>query len=250
MEIKIKQTIEENLSNIRSYLEEASKSSAPFRNYKGYVDPNTGRIELGKVKPEDSQFLSIILSVKNPVKSSEICFFIFDTEEKPLDPEKIALIANKVIKKTLFLLNSLAHKNYPIFLDRGGFIEEYLFSNDFSQKRDQIATNPAFFGKIKRIDAEKVLQGKEEGSYLIRELDPITEIQRENLERQNLIIFDACLITFLQKEGVCSEYFIIHMGDYWWIYSDDPNFTSPKTFFSGLKELICFQKELRIPIKH
>jgi hypothetical protein len=249
MEVKIKQTIEQNLSHIRLYLAKAIKSSVLFRTYSGYVDLITGKIELGGVKPEGKQFMSVILSIKNPEKSSDICFYLFDTHEQLITSEKIGLIANKVVKKTLFLLNSLAHNNYQIFLEKGDFIEEYLFSKDFSPKRDQISIHPAFFGKIKRIDAEKILRGKKEGSYVIRDLDPVTEIERESLEKENHIHFDACLITFLQKEGVCSEYFIIHLGGNWWIYFDDPNFTSPKISFSSLKELICFQKELRIPIK-
>lgn len=249
MDTKIKETIEKNLSHIRTYLEEAIKSSDHFRSYRGYVDINTGGIELGGTKPEDKQFLSIILSVKNPEKSYDPCFYLFDAQEKLINPEKINLIAKKVVKKTLFLLNSLAHNNYLIYMERGGFIEDYLFSKDFSPKRDQIATHPAFIGKIKRAEAEKILQDEEEGSYVIRDLDPITEIERDTLEKENHILFNACLITFLQKEGIYSEYFIIHLGDNWWIYSDNPDFKSPKIFFSSLKELICFQKELRIPIK-
>lgn len=107
----------------------------------------------------------------------------------------------------------------------------------------RIENHPAYIGQVDREKAEDILDSKPKGSFVIRELDSLSKTLKHSLETENNTTVEACLITY-KKEDKIGEYFIIHMEDKWWIYSDNPDLSKPKETSSSFEELVEKHKEL------
>lgn len=106
-----------------------------------------------------------------------------------------------------------------------------------------IQDHSAYAGNIGRTEAEHLLEKKPKGSFLIREIDSISSAQKKALERENKISFEACVITYVKEDRI-GEYFVIHLKDKWWVYSDNPDLSTPKEVSSSIEELIKQHNEL------
>ena len=87
-------------------------------------------------------------------------------------------------------------------------------------KGKEIKQIKEYKGKISRIEAERFLLVKKMGSFLLRDLDETTLIQKQLLEAENQISINAVLLTYLKEDGKIGETLLIKANGRWMIYSD------------------------------
>ena len=82
---------------------------------------------------------------------------------------------------------------------------------------------PGWVGSISRFEAEKYLEGKEVGTFVLREGDELSSRMLSALERANHEHLESCLLTVVEPGEKIAEYLIVHTPQGWTFYQDNPD---------------------------
>lgn len=175
-------------------------------------------------------------------------FEVLDNEEKSLNPHDIDPIAFRVTSETIELLNKKAEEE--VHLPKEFLLEEEvlrdLSSIQVELESEQIQHLPGWVGAIDRIEAEKLLETKEIGTYLLRAGDEITEQSAFHLDKESHLSLHPYILTVVQDQSKISDLLLLQTDKGWTVYHDDPNLNDPEIyqFFPTVKVLIDQMKEI------
>lgn len=231
----------ENLIRFREALPEASASEKDFRKYKALLNCKTGDMRFAqKISALEKELLQnskkgashqdwkeIVIVVHD---GSMPAFEVVDAKNHPLNPKELDPLAWKVASETISILNFRAKEDG---FEKGPIEKAVL--RDFSQihliaKEDQIEGFPGWMGSLTRLEAEKRLEGKKIGTYLLREGDEITLSCMFHLQEENLTHIRSFLMTVVQEEAKISDILLLKTDQGWSFYHDDPNLHDLKIY--------------------
>jgi hypothetical protein len=176
-----------------------------------------------KESVEDWKEIRIIIQQNSPSEAAH--FEVQDAHEKSLKPAELEPLAWRIASETLDFLNLKAKEVVGKHLE---MLPEEAILNDLSsiqisQSKEQIESFPGWMGSIDRIEAEQILNGKPEGTYLLRQGDELTLSISFHFEEENLLQVHPYLLTIVQKEGKISDILLLQTNKGWTLYHDDPN---------------------------
>lgn len=229
------------------------KHSGGERVYKVLLNRKTGEMRFPqKIKSLEYQVAKRKgkLQAPNDWKEARIVvkdhFELRNGQNHPLEPTEVDPPARRVIRETLEVLNSRAQAVQGIKLLEEEVLQD-LSSIDFAVEVERIEDLPAWVGSLNREEAEKRLEGKAEGTYLIREGDPITRAIGFHFAEENHLLVHPFLLTVVEDEEKISDILIIQTSKGWTQYQDDPNLNdtmlyqyeaTPDALLRGLMQII------------
>jgi hypothetical protein len=149
----------------------------------------------------------------------------FHFEVPNLKSSDVASAAWDVLSETLRILNQKAQQ---IQVHPTGLLPEEMVLSDLSTiqltgSKDQIQDLPGWVNSMGRIEAERILDGKSEGTYVLREGDELTLSISFHFEEENPLKIHPYLVTVVEKEGKISDILLLQTNKGWLLYHDDPN---------------------------
>jgi hypothetical protein len=212
----LRKEVADNLEEVRGSLRKGEK------HYRALMNISTGQIRcakdihrleaaFGKQKIERMEDWREILFEAGPNRI-EIANF----SHSDLSP-----LAWRIISETCFILS------------RG----EDLSSVHLIEGREKISDLSHWCGVLSRIDAEKRLDKKPVGSYLLREADLIAHRTAFHLSEENQIFVYPYLLTRVEPDEKTVDHLILETPFGWTEYLDDPNLQD--------KTLYCYHSSLR-----
>jgi hypothetical protein len=211
------------------------------RTYKVLINRKTGdmrfaqkisSIELsrkGKATTEDWKEAHLIVHTKDKLH--------FEMEGlSDLEP-----LSQRIANETVDILNEKANEMTSLPAE---MLEEEAVLLDLSgiqvgSPREQIQDMPGWMGSIGRIDAEKMLQNRPVGTYLLREGDEITISTAFHFEEQIHMNIHPYLLTVVETEEKIVDIILFKTAKGWTFYHDDPNLKDPiYHYFPNAKALI------------
>ncbi len=149
-------------------------------------------------------------------------FELQNVHNQRMEPTEVDPLAWRIIRETFEVLNLRAKE-----IKEGGLPEEAvlrdLSSIHLSTPVDRIEDLPAWVGKLDRERSEKKLEGKLEGTYLIREGDPLTQAIGFHIAEENHTPVRTFLLTLVEEEEKISDILLLQTDKGWTQYFDDPN---------------------------
>jgi hypothetical protein len=215
------------------------------RAYQILLDLETGEMQFAKKisgTKTDPHWKSIYLVVRE--EGGHVHFDLWNIDEKPLkrsDLEKPA--AWEIATRTVQTLNNIANKVSRVALSE-------LLPEDQILASEKIELSPSFHvlknlerweGSLDRIEAEKKLENRFPGSYLLRELDPLAQATIAKIAEDNKITeLQSCIMTFVERDRKICEVILIGISEnQWTFYQDNVDLHSPKyTYYPSAEFLI------------
>ena len=181
-------------------------------------------------------------------------------EVASLKPSDIASVAWVVLSETLNVLNQKAEH---IQGNKRGMLPEEAVLCDLSSihmavGKDRIEDLPGWMHAIGRVEAERMLDGKPEGTYVLREGDELTLSISFHFEEENLLKIHPYLVTVVEKEEKISDILLLQTSKGWLLYHDDPNledkaiyqyFPTPQVALAQLKDTVKSPLVSPFPVK-
>lgn len=176
-----------------------------------------------KEAPEDWKEIQII--VHQPGKLEAVHFEVRDAQNRSLKPSELEPLAWRIASETLDILNHKAEEVKGQLLDMlpEEAVLHDLSSIHISSMKDRINDLPGWLGSISRVEAEQMLDGKPEGTYLLREGDELTIAISFHFEEENHLHIHPYLVTVVESEGKISDILLLQTSKGWILYFDDPN---------------------------
>lgn len=130
--------------------------------------------------------------------------------------------AASVLLETLKILNLLSE------MARGAIAAalERLEEVEVEVQRERIESLPGWHGRMSRLEAERELEGRGSGVYLIRVDGSLIDAVANSFARANKIAVKFYLLTFNSRKGQISELMLIETQWGWTICRDDSNLAS------------------------
>lgn len=176
-----------------------------------------------KEEARDWKEAKICISRKSPEEPAY--FEMRDSKNQKLEPTQVEPTAWRVIRETVEVLNERAKQ--VVGYEYGMLAEEVVLRDlsmiHLSIPIEQIEDLPSWAGRLSREEAERRLEGKGEGSYLLREGDPLTQAIGFHLAEENHTSIHPFLLTRVEEEKKVSDILLIKTGRGWTLYRDDPN---------------------------
>lgn len=109
---------------------------------------------------------------------------------------------------------------------------------------------PGWAGEVSHAEAESLLIGKREGTYILRHGDFITHILEDNLSDENEKDMHCFILTVVEQNQKIEDILLIQSEDVWLLYHDDPDLIhDPYPSFSTLQELLdSLQTKAKYPL--
>jgi hypothetical protein len=109
---------------------------------------------------------------------------------------------------------------------------------------------PGWDGRIDRIAAEQLLQGKRIGSYLLRKSDEIADAIVSQLSATNHLAIKSYLCTVVESQNKIADVLILHNPKKGWtVYQDNPDLSdSAYRYYSSAKDLLAHHHHLKYPL--
>ncbi len=162
------------------------------------------------------------------VKKGEVHFDLRDQAHHPIKPEGLEPIAFLVINETLEALNQIAHQHRSFRSE--GLPEEQILKDlsdiHLSPSQTRIDDFPGWLGSVTRIDAEKMLQKRPHGTYLLRHVEELGRAMIFHLAEENRMVVKGYLCTIIEGKEKISDLLFIQIDRGWTIYQDDPNLSA------------------------
>ncbi len=179
---------------------------------------------------EDWKEVQIIVQQSNSHDPAH--FEVRDSSDHSLKPSDIDPLAWRIASETLDILNKKAKEVKKT--DGEMLVEEAvlqdLSSIHIASPKEQIEDLPGWMGSISRIEAERRLENKPVGTYLLREGDEITLSIAFHFSEENRLSVRPYLLTIVEKEQKIADILLLYTNKGWTFYHDDPN----------LKDLIAY----------
>lgn len=219
-----------NLHRFQSFLAEQSiyRDQRKERIYPMWVDLQTGVIDF---KKKDDLPISTQKELKLIVQESKDGMAHFNIEG---DLSSLNLRVQAVAEETIKTLNLLALVLFRTLPEEQAIKD--LSHVHLQPWDDQIEKFPGWHSVLQRVDAEKLLQGKPIGTYLIRSGDPITEMLIEQYPPE----LTGYILTVVEENEKISDYLILKTTKGWALHRDESdlrNYTYLPTFQALLETL-------------
>jgi hypothetical protein len=211
----------DNFNQFQRLLGQRVAQSSDEQHFKVLLNRKTGGMrfpeninELGKHLSQNrwegsslSDWKEIQIIVSHSKKNPH--FDLKDSQNKPLEPTDLDPIAWKIATETLAILNEDSLKNLP-----------------------------GWVGTLGRIEAEKKLEGKPIGTYLVREGDSLTEASVFHLAKENHLVVYPFILTVVEMQEKISDILLLKTEKGWILYQDEPNLGSYSHFRSASELLL------------
>ncbi len=184
-----------------------------------HISRKKGKGEL----PNDWKEARIVVSKKNGEVAAH--FELLSAKSEKFDLNDMDPLAWRVIRETLEVLNKRAKEvvgfEYKMLPEEA--VLNDLSSIHLSIPVEQIEDLPAWVGSLKREEAEKRLEGKRQGTYLLREGDHFLQAITFHMAEENHLSIHPFLLTFVEEEEKISDILLFKTSKGWTFYHDDPN---------------------------
>jgi hypothetical protein len=216
------------------------------RHYKALLNRKTGDIRFTKKisaiehhisrsgpkkeSVEDWSEILILVHQKSPFDAAQ--FEFVDSRRKPLKPSELESLAWRIASETLEVLNQ---KGESVKGKQGDLLPEEAVLKDLSQihlspHTEGIEDLPGWMGSMSRMDAEKTLEKKVIGTYLLRQGDEITVSIAFHFSKENLLSIRPYLLTVVEAGDKISDILLLETAKGWTLYQDDPNFKDEQLY--------------------
>lgn len=176
-------------------------------------------------KEEPGDWKEALICISRPTPEGPARFELKDGKRQNLEPTQLDPTAWRVIRETVEVLNERAKQ--VVGFEYGMLAEEAILRDlsmiHLSIPIEQIEDLPTWAGYLSREEAERRLEGKGEGAYLLREGDPLTQAIGFHLGEENHTSIHPFLLTLVEEEEKISDILLIKTGKGWTLYRDDPN---------------------------
>ena len=138
---------------------------------------------------------------------------------KQLDP-----LAVRILFETLDVLNKLVllyHADSEVLPEAEAL--RHLRDIHIGPVQESIENVPGWSGRLSRIEAEKDLDGRPVGTYLIRKGDRLDESVAHAIAETNKMPVHVFVLTFIEKERKISDRLLIQTDMGWTICRDETN---------------------------
>jgi hypothetical protein len=219
------------------------KQPHAHRMYTALLNKKTGELQFREDAPTgDVHHDWMTIKIEVETKKEGLFFYPKDLRGLPLQDKGLASLAWRVISETFETLNRMSllssHGKSTMALPEALAMED-LSQIQLFDSGEKIEYLPGWKGKINRVTAEHLLQGKPVGSYLFRNGDEVTEAIISQLASSNQIKIKAYLCTVLQSERMISDTLILHTYRGWTTYRDNPDLSdSEYVYFSSAHDLL------------
>lgn len=215
-----------------SLLEKKPRAESEEREYKVLLNRKTGDMRF----PQKIKNLEYQIARKKGGRESagdwkevriivtrDAHFEVRDPKNTKLEPTDLDPLAWRVTRETLEVLNIRAKE-----AAEGGLLPEQAALKDLSKIHlsmpvEEIEGLPAWMGSLTREAAEKRLEGKELGTYLLREGDPLTKAMAFHLSQENGFPVRLFLVTVIEADEKISDILLVRTPQGWTFYQDEPN---------------------------
>jgi len=200
----------------------------------------------GKSSGSPADWKEIQIDVK--MKNGEVRFDICDEAHRHLKPDGIEPLAFRVISETLEVLNRIAHEHRPT---KGEWLPEEEVLHDLSDIHlaplaSRIDDLPGWLGSVPRIDAEKILENRPNGTYLLRKADPDTVAIAFHLSEENRMTVEPYVCTVVESHEKISDILLLRTDRGWTEYKDEPNLLAPIYIFHASPQGLLLQLNCRV----
>ena len=185
------------------------------------------------------------LHVKNPEgPHQKQSFSLYNERDKEFDRSALEKSAQTVMQETLRILNE-GVEGYK----GSARIEDYVLDDltrfEYVPAETDVLDTPAYKGNISRIQAEKLLEKRKVGTYLLRDSSEMSGF-RVCYDIENCIICKGYGLTVKTSEYKISEYLLLK-NDEWMIYDDDPDFKHQAKHYVSFADLLKTIPDARYP---
>ena len=149
-------------------------------------------------------------------------------------------LARRISNETLSVLNQFGKEissSAPQGLAEERVLVRALTSVQRSLEGESAEQLPGWVGRIDRLEAEEILQGKPVGTFLIRKGEDVVQLSADALSRSNREPVQLSVLTFVEQGKKISERLILQTPDGWALYTDDPQLRE-YTFYPSAQELL------------
>ncbi len=205
----------------------------------------------GQEKIEDWKEVRIVAHQEGPKEKTE--FEVVDAEGQNLRPADLEPLAWKIASETIEILNQKVKeaKGAPreMLAEEAALAD--LSSIHLAQAKEQVEGVAGWMGSLSRIDAEKILERRQVGTYLIRQGDEITVSIAFHFSEENVLPIHPYLLTVVEEEEKISDILLLQTAKGWTFYHDDPNLADAKLYhyYPSLSSLLqSIKKVARYPL--
>lgn len=210
-----------------SLLEKPPKSSKGIRTYKVLLNRKTGDMRFPQ-KVKSLEYRIARVGKEAPGDWKEVVILVDQTHfeirfaDRPLEPTDLEPLAWRITRETMEALNGRAQELPPSPILEAAVLQDLSFLH-LSPPIEHIEDLPAWAGTLSREEAEKRLENKKQGTYLIRMADPLTQGISFHFSEENHLPVKPFLITVVEEELKISDILVLHTPKGWTFYHDDPN---------------------------
>lgn len=177
----------------------------------------------GKETPEDWKEIHLIVHQRSPGELAH--FEVRDAHDKAIKPTDMDPLAWRIASETVDILNAKAKE---VKGKEGDQLAEEAALTDLSSihlaaPKERIEDLAGWMGSVSRIDAEKRLEGRPVGTYILREGDEITVAISFHFGEENLLSIHPYILTAVAAEEKIVDVLILQTNKGWTLYHDDPN---------------------------
>jgi hypothetical protein len=205
-----------NLARVKELL--PPSLDAPH-NYRLFFNRVTGEMHFADRQPLSKAWRPAQLVIRS--ERHHTSFSLNEENGDLLSRTGVRVAAWKVACEMLGVLNTL-----------GVIPEESLIKQPSLEEFKQWA------GAIDRIEAERKLEHRPVGTYLIREGDPLAEEFARRLSEENNFLVNLYIVTYVAEEQKIVDTCILQTARGWTVYQDDPDLNKHYHFYPTTKQLL------------
>lgn len=207
------------------------------KGYKAYINCKTGELrflELQKGQYPAEEWQAIIIKL-HPDKEGAFEVTAADGESS-FDLSQLNTIARALLIHTFRTLNELAydprHARDAFWIMRQIANIDFVLSDQEEGERNLV--HDAWYN-VDRLGAEKLLRGRQFGTYLFRK-DEFAKDLEDSINEESSAPVTCITLTYTDKDQKISEKTLVYKDCKWLFYDDDPTLSGPGC--DSVKELL------------
>jgi hypothetical protein len=207
------------------------------RIYKGMVDCKTGEIQFPEAQlPKYGLGGWKEIQFEVNTKNKGVGFFeAREVNHHPLDSGNMTPVAVLLVMETIQALNEITAHSPAQLPEKAAF--DGLSNLEIPSFR-AIEMMPGWIGKIDRMQAEKELNSKPIGTYLLRNGDSFTEVIAQRLMEGNKMGVEVFICTLVEPEDKISDILILLTDKGWVFYRDNPDLLDSEYVYHSTPEIL------------